>query len=89
MNIIEYEYLVETPRPPVKKQVWNGEKFVPITLYRIKGWPGQAAENWLLKNFGHSGIHQDGRYWDYSSAGDFMLMDEKIYAWYQMKWGNK
>jgi len=33
---------------PVKKQVWDGEKFVPITLYKIKGWPGMTAENWLL-----------------------------------------
>ncbi len=48
-----------------------------------------AAENWLLKNFGHAGIHRDGTYWDYSSAGDFMLMDEKVYTWYQMKWGNR
>jgi hypothetical protein len=77
------------PRSPVRKQVWNGERFVPITLYRIKGYPGMAAENWLLKNFGHAGIHRDGRYWDYSSAGDFMLMDEKVYTWYQMKWGNR
>jgi hypothetical protein len=75
--------------PPVRKQVWNGEKFVPITLYRIKGYPGMAAENWLLTSFGHAGIHQDATYWDYSSAGDFMLMDEKVYVWYQMKWGNR
>jgi hypothetical protein len=48
-----------------------------------------AAENWLLTSFGHAGIHQDATYWDYSSAGDFMLMDEKVYVWYQMKWGNR
>jgi hypothetical protein len=85
----EYEYLVETPRPPVKKQVWDGEQFVPITLYRIKVLPNDAVQSWLLKTFGPAGIHQNGRYWDYSKAGDFTVMDEKVYAWYQMKWGNK
>ena len=86
---ITYEYVVETPRPPVKKQVWNGERFVPITVYKIKGWPGMEAENWLLKNFGHAGIYRDGRYWEYSRAGDFTVMDEKVYMWYQMKWNNQ
>jgi len=23
--------------PPVRKQVWDGEKFVPMTLYKHKG----------------------------------------------------
>jgi hypothetical protein len=88
-QVIEYIDAEVVLPPPVKKQVWNGEKFVPITLYRIKGYPGMAAENWLLTSFGHAGIHRDGTYWDYSSAGNFMLMDEKVYTWYQMKWGNR
>jgi len=88
-QIIEYVDAEVVLPPPVKKQMWDGEKFVPITLYRIKGWPGMAAENWLLANFGHAGTYRDGRYWDYSRAGDFTVMDEKVYIWYQMKWGNK
>ena len=75
--------------PPVRKQVWDGKQFVPITLYKTKGWPGMEKENWLLKTFGHAGVYQDGKFWDYSRAGDFTVMDEKVYTWYQMKWGNK
>ena len=30
--------------PPVKKQVWDGEKFVPITIYKIKGLLVMEAE---------------------------------------------
>jgi len=44
------------------------------------------AENWLLKSFGHSGVYKNGRFWDYSRAGNFTVMDEKVYTWYQMKW---
>lgn len=88
-QIIEYVDAEIVLPPTVKKQIWDGEKFVPINLYKIKGWPGMAAENWLLKSFGHAGIHQHGRYWDYSRAGDFTVMDEKVYVWYQIKWGNK
>jgi hypothetical protein len=88
---IEYIEAVDVPDQArrVKKQVWDGEKFVPITVYRIKGWPGMEAENWLLKSFGHAGVYKDGKYWDYSRAGDFTVMDEKVYVWYQMRWGNK
>ena len=86
---IEYSEVEVIPRPPVRKQIWDGEKFVPITLYRIKVLPNDAAQSWLFKTFGSAGIHQDGRYWEYSRAGDFMLMDEKVYAWYQTKWGNR
>ena len=86
---IEYADAEVVLPPPVKKQVWEGEKFVPMTLYKIKGWPGMAAENWLLTNFGHAGIYREGRFWHYSRAGDFTVMDEKVYVWYQMKWGNK
>lgn len=72
--------------PPVRKQVWDGKQFVPITLYKIKGWPGMAAENWLLTSFGHAGIFRDGTYWEYSRAGDFTVMDEKVYMFYKLKW---
>ena len=77
---IEYADAEVVLPPPVKKQVWDGEQFVPMTLYKI---------NWLLDSFGHAGIYRDGRYWDYSKAGDFTVMDEKVYAWYQIKWGNR
>ena len=88
-QIIEYVDAEVVLPPPVKKQIWDGEQFVPMTLYRIKGYPGMAAENWLLTSFGHAGTYRDGRYWDYSKAGNFTVMDEKVYTWYQMKWGNR
>ena len=89
-QVIEYVDVEVSLPPPVKKQVWDGEKFVPMTLYKTKGWPGMEAENWLLKSFGHPGTYKDGRYWDYSRAGDpFTVMDEKVYVWYQMKWGKQ
>jgi hypothetical protein len=74
---------------PVNKQVWDGERFVPLKLYKIKGWPGVEKENWLLTSFGHAGIYRDGRFWHYSRAGNFTLMDEKVYTWYQLKWTGK
>lgn len=86
---IEYEDAETTLPPPVKKQVRNGEKFVPLVLYKIKGWPGMEKENWLLKTFGHPGVYKDGRFWDYSKAGNFIVMDQKVYTWYQMKWSKQ
>ena len=86
---IEYVDVKVTLPPPVSKQMWDGEKFVAMNLYKIQGWPGMEAENWLLKSFGHPGTYKDGRYWDYSRAGDFTVMDEKVYVWFQMKWGKQ
>lgn len=75
--------------PPVKKQVWDGENFVPMTLYRHKRLINANEEDWMYKTFGPPGVYKNGRFWDFSRAGDFTLMDEKVYVWYQMKWGNK
>ena len=75
--------------PPVRKQVWDGEKFVPVTLYRHRGVPDREQESWLEKTYGLSGTYKNGRYWDYSVGGNFTVMDEQVYMWYQMKWGTK
>jgi len=72
--------------PPVRKQVWDGEKFVPITIYKIKGYIDTEAEKWLQKTFGYPGTYRGGSYWDYSRAGDFTVMDEKVYMFYKLKW---
>lgn len=85
----QVEYLDErdaVPRPPVKKQMWDGEKFVPVTLYKIKGHVGVVAYDSLSTTFGPSGIHRIGTYWEYSKTGDFTLMDEKVYFFYRLKW---
>lgn len=89
---VEYEEIEVIPWAawtPVKKQVWDGEKFVPMTLYRKKGLLGQAVEDWMLKTFGPRGIYKKDKFWDFSRAGNFIVMDEKVYMWYQMKWNNQ
>ena len=85
----QVEYLDErdaVPCPPVKKQMWDGEKFVPVTLYKIKGHVGVVAHNSLSTTFGPSGIYRVGTYWQHSKSGDFTLMDEKVYFFYRLKW---
>jgi hypothetical protein len=86
---IEYADVDVVLPPPVRKQVWDGEKFVPMTLYKNKGWPGITETEWLCNTYGPAGTYKNGQYWEYSQAGNFTVMDEKVYTWYQMKWGNK
>jgi len=73
----------------VRKQVWDGEKFVPMTLYKHKGVHTIEQERWLIETYGYPGQYINGRFWDYSRAGNFTIMDERVYMWYQMKWRNK
>lgn len=75
--------------PPVKKQVWDGEQFVSMTLYKRKGVPSEDKLKWLHRNVGLRATYENGSYWDFSNAGNFTVMDEKVFMWYQMKWGNK
>lgn len=88
---IEYIDVEVTLPPPVKKQVWDEDtkSFVPMTLYRRKGIPNQDELKWLHETYGYQGVYKNGRYWDYSRAGNFLVMDEKVYTWYSMKWMNK
>ena len=86
---IEYVDVEVTLPPPVKKQVWDGEKFVPMTLYRLGHSPRDEERNWLWRTYGPAGQYINGHFWDYSRSGNFTVMDEKVYVWYQIKWGNK
>ena len=88
-QIVEYVDLEVTLPPPVKKQVWDGEKFVAMTLYKQHSIPTGERLLWLEKTYGRPGTYINGRYWDYSRAGGFTVMDEQVYTWYQMKWSNK
>jgi hypothetical protein len=88
---INYEYVdvVPGPRPPVKKQMWNGVEFVPILTYRLdRAEFSEKQRTWLRQTFGHSGVPQAGQYWDYSKSGTFVVMDEKVYVMFQLKWGS-
>jgi len=60
-----------------------------MTLYKKKGVPNMEEMQWLNVTYGFPGTYKDGQYWDYSKAGDFVVMDEKVYTWYQMKWGRE
>lgn len=84
---IEYIDVEVTLPPPVKKQVWDGEKFVEMVLYKRNGIPNIQELDWLEKTYGWPGVYKNGQFWNYSRAGNFMVMDEKVYTWYQMKWG--
>lgn len=83
-QVIDYVDVEVTLPPPVKKQIWDGKKFVPVTFYRRTGALSDEKKQWLFDNFGARGPR-----WDYSLTGNFWVMDEQIYVWYQMKWGNK
>lgn len=88
---IEYVDVEVTLPPPVKKQVWDEDTqtFVSMTLYRRKGIPNHDELEWLQNTYGYQGTYKNGQYWDYSKAGNFLVMDEKVYTWYSMKWMNK
>jgi hypothetical protein len=86
----EYVDVVPGPRPPVKKQMWNGVEFVPILTYRLDRTEFSREQyTWLEKTFGHKGVQQAGQYWDYSRAGTFVVMDEKVYVMFQLKWSGR
>lgn len=76
---------------PVKKQIWDPETqtFLPMTLYRQQCTPSTEQMDWLIKTYGYPGTYKNGYYWDYSMAGNFTIMDEKVYMWYKMKWENR
>ena len=88
---IEYVDVEVTLPPPVKKQVWDSDanEFVPMTLYRLFGLMKNEQYEWMTATFGPPGVYKAGQYWSHSRAGSFAVMDEKLYMWYQMKWGNK
>ena len=86
---VEYTDVEVTLPPPVKKQVWNGEQFVPMTLYRLRREPTDSERNWLWRTYGQAGQYINGHYWDYSHSGNFAVMDERVYTWFQIRWGNK
>ena len=90
-QVIDYVDAEVILPPPVKKQVWDPDtqSFVPMTLYKRTWIPGQQELDWLHETYGYRGVYKNGRYWDYSRAGNFIVMDEKVYTWFQMKWGNK
>lgn len=88
---IIYEEFKPTLPAPVKKQIWDQETqtFVPMALYRHIGRLSDDQESWLFNSFGCPGVYKKDRYWNVSVAGNYIVMDEKIYMWFQMKWSKQ
>ncbi len=87
---IKVEYVDKViPQPRfVNKQIWNGTEFVHVKICRC-AIPSLEQRQWLVATFGPAGHSRSGSYWDYSLAGAYAMMDEKIYTWFQMKWGKQ
>jgi hypothetical protein len=88
---IEYVEAESVPPPLVKKQIWDSGKqeFVSVKMYRFQGVLNPGKLDWLRATYGQPGVYENGKFWDYSTAAGFTVMDEQVYTWYQMKWGNK
>jgi hypothetical protein len=88
---IEYVDVEVVTKTTIQKQVWDNDtnSFIPMTLHKSKGIPTSDQIQWLKETYGWPGVYKNGRFWQYSIGGDFTVMDEKVYTWFQMKWGNK
>ncbi len=88
---IEYIDVEVVTKTAIQKQVWDNDTktFIPMTLHKSKGIPTSDQIQWLKETYGWPGVYKNGRFWQYSIGGDFTVMDEKVYTWYQMKWSNK
>lgn len=85
---IEYIEVEPALPAPVRKQVWDGERFISMTLHRVQNIPTMEQVEWFAETFGPAATYQKGKYWDYSRAGNFTVMDEQVYTWYRLKWNN-
>ena len=74
--------------PTVTKQVWNGNDFVEVTYHRC-AIPTLEQRQWLIATFGPAGSWRAGQYWDYSNAGAYAMMDEKVFTWFRMRWAGE
>ena len=54
---IEYVDAVEVPRPPVKKQIWDGKQFVPMTLWRTSKKLTYDQIDWLRATYGACDVY--------------------------------
>jgi hypothetical protein len=89
-RMIEYidERDAAVPRPPVKKQIWNGTEFVTMYQHRLEGRLGDEVYAWLEKTYGPPGKFENGCYWAWM-MGKYTVMDEKVYMFYKLKWGSR
>ena len=86
---IEYIDAVAIAREPVKKQMWDGTKFVPTTVYKMDRHLNAGEHRWVFETYGPPNQSIPGRYWCHSRSGDFFMMDEQVYMFYKLKWAGK
>ena len=88
---VEYVDVEVVTKTTIQKQVWDNDTktFIPMTLHKSKGIPTSDQIQWLKETVSWPGTYKNGQYWQYSIAGDFTVMDERLYTWYQLKWNNK
>lgn len=84
MEQSEYLEIEVAPTARVKKQIWDGEKFVSVTQYRVTGVLSDAQKDWLVRTFG-----QKGAKWNFTDSGRFYLMDDQVYMMFNLKWKSK
>lgn len=84
MEQSEYLEIEVAPTVRVKKQIWDGEKFVSVTQYRVTGVLSDAQKDWLVRTFG-----QKGAKWNFTDSGRFYLMDDQVYMMFNLKWKSK
>lgn len=84
MEQSEYLEIEVAPTARVKKQIWDGEKFVSVTQYRVTGVLSDAQKDWLVRIFG-----QKGAKWNFTDSGRFYLMDDQVYMMFNLKWKSK
>ena len=87
-QLIEYIDAVALPPIPVRKKVWDDNKFVELVRYKTH-IPTHEQREWLYQTYGPRGSHLAGQYWEYNAVGDYMVMDEQVYTWFRTKWGSK
>lgn len=72
-----------------QKQFWDGNTWIPCKIYRLKISLSQNQESWMNEQFGRPNVSLPGRYWANSRAGGFVVMEERVYTWFAMKWLTK
>jgi hypothetical protein len=89
-QLVDYEDVKVTLPPPVCKKFWDGDKFVELKLYRLTNITDvNNTLEWLQGTYGAAGTYHAGHFWDYAWRGNYLLMDEEVYTWYQLRWSKK
>jgi hypothetical protein len=88
-DYIEYIDVDAVPRViRVRKQLWDGSRWVETAHYRIPRQMTNPERDWLYDTFGAANVYQLGRFWSCSHAANYTVMDEQVYIMYTLKWSN-